>query len=108
MIENNLFKKTETNLQISIPIHGNHRGNHCGRWGGEGRIGRVGITNAHYCIKYIINKDLLYSIGKSTQKFVTTYMGEKEWIVIYMTDSLCVHLKVIQHCKFNYTPIAVN
>ena len=34
-------------------------------------------------IKQILNKDLLYSIGNSTQHSVITYMGkesEKEWL----------------------------
>ena len=35
--------------------------------GGEGCIKSKGITFTHYCIKSIVNKNLLYSIGKSTQ-----------------------------------------
>ena len=38
-------------------------------------------------IKWITNKDLLYSTGKSTQYSVMTYMGKeskKEWIYIYV------------------------
>ena len=37
-------------------------------------------------MKQIINKDLLYNMGNSTQYSVTTYMGnepEKEWIYVY-------------------------
>ena len=33
----------------------------------EGEIGRVGIPYTHYFIKEMINKNLLYSTGKSTQ-----------------------------------------
>ena len=43
-------------------------------------------------IKQISNNDLLYSTVKSTQYSVITYMGresEKEWISIFMTDSIC-------------------
>ena len=38
-------------------------------------------------IKYIINKDLLYRTGNSTQYSVITYMGkesEKEWIYVHV------------------------
>ena len=38
-------------------------------------------------IRQIINKDLLYSTGNSTQYLVITYMWtepEKEWIHIYL------------------------
>ena len=40
-----------------------------------------------YSIYKIINKDLLYSTGNSTQYSVKTYMGkesEKEWIYVYV------------------------
>ena len=38
-------------------------------------------------IKYITNKDLLYSTGNSTQYSVVAYMGKeskKEWIYVYV------------------------
>ena len=38
-------------------------------------------------LEWMISKDLLYSIGKSTQYSVVTYMGkesEKEWICVYV------------------------
>ena len=38
-------------------------------------------------IKYITNKDLLYSTGNSTQYSVMTYIGKeskKEWIYVYV------------------------
>ena len=38
-------------------------------------------------IKYITNKNLLYSTGNSTQYSVMTYMGiesKKEWIYVYV------------------------
>ena len=59
------------------------------------------------CIKQIINKDLLYNTGNSTQYSVITYMGkksEKEWIIhIHITQSLFCTLE-IQHRKSNYSP----
>ena len=54
-------------------------------------------------IKQVIDKDLLYSTGNSTQYSVITYMGkesEKEWIYVYVQlNHLAVHLKLTQHCK---------
>ena len=38
-------------------------------------------------IKQILNKDLLYSTGKSTQYSVISYMGkesEKVWVYVYV------------------------
>ena len=49
----------------------------------------IDIHNPRY-IKWITNKDLLYSTGNSTQYFVMAYMGkERVDICICMTDSLC-------------------
>ena len=45
----------------------------------------------------MINGNLLYSTGKSTQ-FIITYMGKMD-LFICMTDYFAVHLKLIQHCK---------
>ena len=38
--------------------------------------GRLGLTYISYYIKYIINKDPLYSTGNSTQYSVMAYMGK--------------------------------
>ena len=45
----------------------------------EGKRGGEGLTYTHYYlyIKQIINKDLLYSTGNSTQCSVITYMGKE-------------------------------
>lgn len=43
----------------------------------------------------MINENLLYSIGKSTQLLVITYMRKKVLILIYFA----VFLKLIKHCK---------
>ena len=46
----------------------------------------IGMYTLLY-IKLISNKDLLYSLGKSSQYSVIAYMGresEKEWIYMYM------------------------
>ena len=53
------------------------------------------IGNNRYTLlylKYVINKDLLYSTGNPTQYSVTTYMGkepEKKNSCICITESLC-------------------
>ena len=59
--------------------------------------------------KQITNKDLLYSIGNSTQYPVMTYMGKeskKECIYVYVyLIHFAVQQKATQHG--NYTPIKI-
>ena len=54
-------------------------------------------------MKQIINKDLLYNMGNSTQYSVTTYMGKesrKEWIYEHVKlIHFAVHPRLTQHCK---------
>ena len=51
----------------------------------------------------IINKNLLYSTGNSTQYSVITYMrkeSEKEWIYVYvLLNHFAVYLKITQYCE---------
>ena len=57
-----------------------------GRWGGINWEIGIDIHIILY-IKYITNKDLLYSTGNSTRYSVMTYMGKdskKEWIYVYV------------------------
>ena len=53
-------------------------------------------------LKWITNKDLLYSTGNSAQCYVAAWMaGEfgREWIHVYVwVNPFAVHLKVSQHC----------
>lgn len=51
---------------------------------GERRIGRVGTTYTHYCIKQMINKNLLYSTRKICSIVCNNPYGKKEWIYMYM------------------------
>ena len=46
-------------------------------------------------IKWVTNKDLLYSTGNYTQYFIITYVGKESEIEIhrYVTESLCCILK---------------
>ena len=53
-------------------------------------------------LKWITNKDLLFSTGNSVQCYVAARMGEEfggEWIQVYVWLSLsAVHLKLSLHC----------
>ena len=47
-------------------------------------------------MKYITNKDLLYSRGNYTQYFVITFKGKESEEYIHVLES---HMKLTQHCK---------
>ena len=53
-------------------------------------------------LKWITNKDLLYSTGNSASCYVAAWMGGElggEWIRVYVWLSpFAVHLKLSQHC----------
>ena len=53
-------------------------------------------------LKWITNKDLLYSTGNSAQCYVAAWMGGEfgvEWIHVYIWLSRSVvRLKLSQHC----------
>ena len=61
-------------------------------------------------LKWITNKDLLYSTGISAQWYVAAWMGGEfggEWTHVYVWLSpFAVHLKLSQHCSLiSYTTI---
>ena len=61
-------------------------------------------------LKWITNKDLLYSTWDSIQRYVAAWMGGKfggEWIHVYVwLGPFTVHLKLLQHClQMGYAPI---
>ena len=60
-------------------------------------------------LKWIINKDLLFSIWNSAQWYVAAWMGGEfggKWIHVYPWLSVPVHLKLLQHCLLiSYTSI---
>ena len=61
-------------------------------------------------LKWITNKDLLYSVWNSAQCYVAAWMGGGlggEWIHVYVWPSpFAVHLKLSQHrLLIDYTPI---
>jgi len=53
-------------------------------------------------LRWITNKDLLYSTGNSAQCYVAACMGKKfggEWTHVYIWLSpFAIHLKLSQHC----------
>ena len=53
-------------------------------------------------LKWVPNKDLLYSTGNSVKCYVTVWMGEefeREWIhVCVWLSPVATHLKLSQHC----------
>ena len=53
-------------------------------------------------LKWITNKDLLYSTWDSIQRYVAAWMGGKfggEWIHVYVwLSTFAVHLKLSQYC----------
>ena len=54
-------------------------------------------------LKWITNKDLLYSIGNSAQRYVAAWMrdsgmGKEHFHVYIWLSPLAVHLKLSQHC----------
>ena len=72
------------------------------RWG-KGIVREFGIVMYTLLyLKWITNKDLLYSTGNSAQCYVAAWMGgefEEGWIRVYVWLSrFAVHLKLSQHC----------
>ena len=53
-------------------------------------------------LKWVTNKDLLYSTWNSAQCYVASWMGEKfggEWVHVYVWLSpFSLHLKLSKHC----------
>ena len=70
---------------------------------GEGiarECGMDGYTQLY--VKWITNKDLLYSTGNSSQYYVAAWMGGQfggEWMHVYVWLShIAVPLKLSRHC----------
>ena len=96
---NELICKSETDLQTEKTNLWLPKGNG-GVGGGINQEVAINIYTLLY-IKQIINKDLLYSTGDSTQYSAITYMrkeSKKEWIYVYVQlIHFAVHLKQTQH-----------
>ena len=70
---------------------------------GEGIVREFGIDMYTLLyLKWVANKDLLYSTWNSAQCYVATWMGGEfgeEWIHVYVwLRPFAVHLKLSQHC----------
>jgi len=70
---------------------------------GEGIVREFGMdTYRVLYLKWITNKDILYSTANSAQCYVAAWMGgefREEWIHVYVWLSpFAVHLKLSQHC----------
>ena len=79
--------------------------------GKDGVVREFGIDrNTLLYLKWITNKDLLYSTGNSAQCYVAAWMGVEfggEWIHVYvcMAESLCCPSETITTLLISYTPI---
>ena len=59
-------------------------------------------------LKWITNKDLLYSTGSSTQSYVAAWRGGEfggEWIHIYLAESLHCSPGTVTALLTSYNPI---
>ena len=79
--------------------------------GKDGVVREFGIDrNTLLYLKWITNKDLLYSTGNSAQCYVAAWMGGEfggEWIHVYvcMAESLCCPSETITTLLISYSPI---
>ena len=58
-------------------------------------------------LKWVTNKDLLYSTWDSVQCYIAAWMREEfggEWIHVYMAESLCCSLETVT-LLISYIPI---
>ena len=99
--ENSILKKLIQN-KLMVAGWGERRG-----WIVR-ELGKDMYTLLH--LKWITNKDLLYSTGYSARCYVAAWMGGEfggEWIHVYgWLNPFPVLLKLSQHCwLISYTPI---
>ena len=101
MIQMNSLTKQKKTLRLRKQIHS------CQRGGGEGWGGAIvkdfrKVMHTLLYLKWITNKNLLYSTWNSAQCYVPTWMGEgsgEERIHVYIWLSpFTVYLKLPQHC----------
>jgi len=76
----------------------------------EGIVGEFGMdVYTRLYLKWITNKDLLYSTGNSAQCFVEAWMGRELWgrmdTCRRMAESLCCPLETIATLLIGYIPI---
>ena len=87
----NLFIKSKQTHRLGKQIYGYQRGKVGGGINWETGIDIYTLLH----IKWVTNKDLLYSTGNYTQYFIITYVGKESKIEKhrYVTESLCCTLK---------------
>ena len=69
------------------------------RWGGRivRKFGMVSFTRL--CLKWVTNKDLLYSTGNSAQSYVAAWMGAEFGVrACVWLSPFAVHQRLFQHC----------
>ena len=77
---------------------------------GEGIVRKFGMdTYTLLYLKWITNKDLLYSTGNSAQCYVAVWMGGefsgRMNMCICLAESLCCERKIVMALSVGYTPI---
>ena len=97
------MKKNDTNVYVHNRLTDFEKEIMVGRSRGEGIVREFGMNMYTLLyLKWITNKDPLYSTWNSAQCYVTAWMGKEfggEWIHIYVWLGLfAVHLKLSQHC----------
>ena len=92
---------------LSDLLHYGCQGDGCG----EGIVRDLGMDRYKLLyLKWIINKNLLYSTGNFAQCYMAAWMGREfvgEWLHVYVWLSpFTVHPKLSQHCLLiGYIPI---
>ena len=68
----------------------------------DSRMDKEAVVRTLLYLKWITNKDLLYSTGNSARCYVAARMGGEfggEWILVYVRPSpFAVHLRPYQCC----------
>ena len=94
---NLLTKQRLTDLENKLMVAGAGEG----RGGGIVREFGMDVYTLLY-LKWITNKDVLYSAWNSAQCHVAAWMGGEfggEWIHVYVwLSTFALHLKLSQHC----------
>ena len=76
---------------------------------GEGRVREFGMDMYTVLyLKWITDKDLLYSTGNSAQCYVAAWVGGelgREWIHAGVAESLCYSPETVTTLLISHTPI---
>ena len=98
-------RKRLTDLENKLLVAGQGGGEE----GREGKVRELGVVMYTLLyLKWIINKDLLYSTGNSAQCSVAAWMGGDfggEWIHVYVAESLPCSPETVTTLLIGCTPI---